>query len=379
MTVNGIGIILSIPFAIVLTIISSHATLAQGNAVSPSPMKQCWETRAPIVAEAGIAADKTQGYFVNSESKLVAVDLKSGDVNWTAEFGGEAVSEAVLTAGDVILATRVNDGPSNRHEAIIRSFSKATGLANWQVKVSSSSRYYIDATERGLTVVGDSGEMWLLSESNGNALWKTSTMVPIRSIPRFGKDRLLLATNDKKIVGYSLLDGQRKSEMRPAADPDLIGIADEDASVYSDAKGNVYSADESGDVKWKFRAGARVVFVRPVGDNVLLGSADNFVYFMSMGSGNLLWKRRLPGRIASGGLIGETQAAFTVIGDRSGYVIELEKGRVIDRLTLGSEDAFLLTPIRANGIYLLVATVNGLSAFSSSCGNEKSGERAPLL
>ena len=67
-----------------------------------------------------------------------------------------------------------------------------------------------------------------------------------------------------------------------------------------------------------------------------------------------------------------------VVGERSAYIVELEKGRLIDRLDLADEDAFLLTPIKANGKYLIAATATGLSAFSSDCKKEKSGKQLPL-
>ena len=76
--------------------------------------------------------------------------------------------------------------------------------------------------------------------------------------------------------------------------------------------------------------------------------------------------------------IGNDLAVFTVVGDRSAYIVELERGRLIGRLDLAAENTFLLTPIRANGKYLIAATAGGLTAFSSECGNEKSGKQLPL-
>ena len=110
-----------------------------------------------------------------------------------------------------------------------------------------------------------------------------------------------------------------------------------EGSVYIDEKGNVFSIDRKGSARWKFKAGGRIIFVKAVGDNLLLGSVDNFVYFMSAEYGNLIWKRRLSGRIASGGVIGDARAVFTVVGDRSAFVIELDDGRVVDeRFLLGA-------------------------------------------
>jgi outer membrane protein assembly factor BamB len=183
-----------------------------------------------------------------------------------------------------------------------------------------------------------------------------------------------VATIGKVVDEFGLSDGRRVASAKTESMPAYVGAGEDSTAVYSDQKGVVYSIKTNGTKNWKFRAGGRIVFVKPVNENVLLGSADNFVYFMSVEYGNLLWKRRLPGRIANGELIGNNLAIFTVVGENSAYVIELEKGRLVDQISLADEDAFLLTPIGANGAHLFAATRKGISAFSSDCSNEKSGK-----
>ena len=216
-------------------------------------------------------------------------------------------------------------------------------------------------------MVSSSGNVWFFDTAAGRLEWHSKARGGISSEPRINRDRILLAIDGRNVQEFSLEDGADINFVKVDGNPAFVGAGRSSAAVYSDERGNVHSINMSGGKNWKFRTGGRVAFVRPVNGSVLLGSTDNFVYFMSVEYGSLLWKRRLPGRIANGGLIGTGLAVFTVIGERSAFVIELEKGRIVDRLDLGTEDAFLLTPLRANSRYLLAATASGISAFSTTC------------
>ena len=70
------------------------------------PIIKCWGISTSVIAEAGLAADNTQGYFVNADGRLVAVNLRTGEIGWTAEFGGQPVSEILLSSASVIVNRR---------------------------------------------------------------------------------------------------------------------------------------------------------------------------------------------------------------------------------------------------------------------------------
>ncbi|HEX6280028.1 MAG TPA: PQQ-binding-like beta-propeller repeat protein [Pyrinomonadaceae bacterium] len=330
--------------------------------------KKCWESPVEVLPVSGVTADNEHGYFVDRSGKLVALDLESGRIAWTAETGGMVRSDVIVSNGRALaVASPVWDGILAN--PILRSFSSKTGLPRWNLELPRAEKYYLMVAGEGIAAVSDSGDLWLIDTADGRIEWHARARGRISSEPRIKENRVLLAIDGKNVQEFSLENGTSVSFVKVEGNPAFVGAGKSSAAVYSDERGNVHSINMSGGRNWKFRVGGRVVYVRPVEGNVLLGSADNFVYFMSVEYGNLLWKRRLPGRIASGGLIGEGLAVFTVIGERSAFVLELEKGRIVDRLELGVDDAFLLTPIQANGKYLLAATANGLSAFSTACAS----------
>ena len=333
------------------------------------PIQKCWSYNVAIVQDAGIAADKAQGYFGTSDGKLSAIDLKTGQPAWSTEVGGKLASEIVVSDKAIYAGSGAAESGG---QAVVNSLSPITGLQNWRIRVPTYQRFHLGLGAAGLAIVSGSGDIWLLNEGDGTVVWKSAASGSIASAPRFDNGKLIVATAAKRIEEFSLSDGKRTASLPLKFVPTLVG-GGTSAVVYSDEKGAVFSSEPGGGQNWKFKAGGRITYVKPVDDNVLLGSVDNFVYFMSIERGNILWKRRLPGRIASGGLIGEKLAAFTVVGEPSAFVIDLESGRVVDQLALAGEDSFLLTPIRANGIYLLAATGTGISAFSTACANEKRG------
>ena len=344
---------------------------------SETSFAKCWDVSTSVLSDQGISADETQGYFVSREGKIVAIELTSGTVAWTAEVGGKPISELVLADGK-IYAIAVPVRESSASKPVLRAFSSKTGLSLWNIELPASNKYFLTGNGEDLAVVSSDGALWFMEAEVGRIRWTASASGSVSTQPRIEADRLLIAAGGKRVEEFSIESGAKIASVNVDGVPAFVGAGKSSAAVYSDDRGNVHSIRMGGGKNWKFRAGGRVVYIRAVSENVLLGSADNFVYFMSVEYGNLLWKRRLPGRIASGGLINRDIAVFTVVGDRSAYIVELDKGKLIDRLDLVGEDAFLLTPIRANGKYLLAATANGLTAFSTDCEKEKSDKQLSL-
>lgn len=328
--------------------------------------KRCWSIPGAILAEQGVSADESQAYYVDRDAKIVAVDISSGNVAWTADAGGKIHSELVVANGRVLVIASPLLG-DKLGRSILRSFSSRTGLSLWNAELPTADRYYLSGEEDDLAVVSTRGNVWLLNADGGTIRWNSSANGLVSSHPRIDGGRLLIALDGKRVEERSLANGEKVATAEVDGVPAFVGVGKSSAAVYSDDRGNVHSIQMGGGKNWNFRVGGRVVYIRSVNENVLLGSADNFVYFMSVEYGNLLWKRRLPARIASGGLLGDDLAIFTVIGERSAYLVELDKGKLVDKLDLTGDDAFLITPIKANGKYLIAATVSGLSGFSTSC------------
>ena len=104
-----------------------------------------------------------------------------------------------------------------------------------------------------------------------------------------------------------------------------------------------------------------------VGDALLVASLDNFVYKFSL-PGARLWKRQLPGRIASQPLIVHGDALFTPLSSSAGVVLELRNGQPVNSLPVGEEITTSASPIAA-GDAVLITIEHGLVAFTQSREN----------
>lgn len=315
---------------------------------------------AGIDPAAGLSADKNAGYFADASGKVSAVDLKSGDIAWSSEVGGAVLSNIVATDRSVIVAAKTGS------EAALRSLSLETGLPGWSVPLPTSERFEIRSNEDTVFVIAFSGEISALREADGSAIWKSTAEDGVSSA-YVGEEVLVVLGKGGQAKILAAKDGAEQARLALSSQNVSVSIRGRSNILVTDQRGSLSSIDPTGRKNWQFKSGGKIGFIRLVDGKAIVGSADNFVYQIDTGRGNVIWKRRLPGRVANGGLISDEQAVFSVIGERTAYVIDMNNGRVVDLLTLVGEDSFLFTPIRANGAYLLAGTSTGITAFSRQC------------
>jgi hypothetical protein len=99
-----------------------------------------------------------------------------------------------------------------------------------------------------------------------------------------------------------------------------------------------------------------------VGDGLLVASLDNFAYLYSL-SGTRLWKRQLPGRIASQPFTTNEGALFTPLSSSAAVVLGLHDGRPVNSLPTDEEMTTSASPISV-GDAVFVTTQHGLLAFA---------------
>lgn len=325
---------------------------------------KCWAIPASIDPSAGLSADQSAGYFADSGGKVTAVELKSGNIEWSSEVGGAVLSNILVTDRSVFVAAKTGT------DAVLRSLSLETGLPGWTVPLPVSERFEIRRGEGTIFVIAFSGEIIAISEADGSVKWKNAIAERLRSA-YVGDDAVIILGESGRSKILSPLDGSEQGQIALSSKDLSISIRGRSNILVTDERGSLTSLDPAGRRNWRFKSGGRIGFLRLIDDKALVGSADNFVYQIDTDRGNVIWKRRLPGRVANGGLINDEQAVFSVIGERTAYILDIKNGRVVDLLALTGEDSFLFTPIRANGAYLLAGTSNGIAAFSRGCAETK--------
>lgn len=96
---------------------------------------------------------------------------------------------------------------------------------------------------------------------------------------------------------------------------------------------------------------------------MLITSLDNFVYLISVEKGNLIWKRRLGGRISGKSLVLDNCALITTIVEPAISVVDLSTGRLINKIILEDENFVTANLIKVQN-KVIVPTSKGLYAFS---------------
>lgn len=343
---------------------------AQTDAEPPiTPLLKCWNRPSEISAVAGTAADSETVYFVTDKSTLSAVDIGSGEPVWSSEVGG-SISTAILASGNAVYVVSTGEADAAKKKSAIRAINRVSGITNWSVELPWAEEYFLGETAAGITVVASNGSIQTLRPSDGVYVWKTLFTGRPSATPDISSTEITIGVAGKKIEVFAPLEAKRS--IRIKSDSATIARALRGIAIYADDRGEIFSVDVSDSGRnWSYKTGGKITDITPVGGNVLVSSADNFVYLISIDNGHILWKRRMPGRIADVELVATDQAAVTVIGERSAFILEMDKGRVANQINLEGEDSFLTTPIRANGKYIVTATADGISAFSTECGTRK--------
>lgn len=332
------------------------------------PLIKCWSRSVSVSKIGGLSINSSYAYILSTESRIIAFDLRSGELSWATEIGGTERSELLSTERFIVIVTsRRNDNGEYKGAAQIRVLDSTTGLVKWSRELSEATKFYLGKTSKGLVVISNEGGIWLLDDQTGSIVWQRSFEGGLSATPRIGENGISIGTNNKRIQVFDVANGDISGDLPLEFKVDKIGDLVDSQLLFSDNRGTVFSTDRNGNINWRFRAGGRIAELLAMDNDVLVASADNFVYLMSAGYGNIKWKRRLPGRLLHGIQIEKELAVFTVVGDESAYLIDLSKGKIIKLLALSEGADFLPISMKSKNGYLVMPTQKGMIAFSSTC------------
>lgn len=342
-----------------------------------TPITKCWNTPVKILYKTGISSDANNAYFVTETGHLQAIDAKTGETVWATELGGTTDSPILVGKRSlIVISAGAGSNPTNPGVSVIRSISATTGITNWRTELPFAESYFAGVTDLGVIVVTSRLSVISFNEIDGSVSWRATLEGTLSADPEIHARQITIATANNKLEVFDAADGGRLHSLGLKSSPNILRVASGPAAIVTDEKGGVASINlDNSRQNWKFKAGGKVTEIQKVNGKLLIASADNFVYLISDDTGKVVWKRRLPGRIASFGSIDPETVAVTVIGERTAYLINADNGKFTDQIVISPDDEFLLIPIRANGSSIIVATTNGISGYSPECSQEKSGKR----
>jgi outer membrane protein assembly factor BamB len=346
----------AIAFLLISGLISANAAGAQNKSAEPFLLKKCWVSEVKTPAQRLSASDNDKVLiFSESSGKMGALDLISGHPIWQSEFGGEIVSNIVTDQTSVFFAA--NPAPKEGvkpDSTTLRSVSKQTGITIWSVTVPYSEKSYLGWDVNYMFAVTADGVVVALDKKDGTIKWQTSLDKTLAAAPHFTEKYIGLAVESGEIFLISSQNGERLSQMASPFPAISVFISDINTLISGDKKGNLWAIDiPTKQVRWKFKNGAQVSSITGAGENMLVSSYDNFVYQMSPANGNVLWKRRLPGRVIERPLVTRDFAVVRVLGEPEVSFIDLKTGKILGKIVSEGEDDITTALVTGPGLVVL--------------------------
>jgi outer membrane protein assembly factor BamB len=351
-------------FLLISGLISANAASAQNNSAEPFLLKKCWVSEVKTPPQRLSASDNDKVLvFSEGSGKMGALDLISGHAIWQSEFGGEVVSNIVTDQTGVFFAANPASKEGVQPDSTtLRSVSKQTGITIWSAAVPYSEKSYLGADTSYIFAVTGDGAVLAVDKKDGTVKWQTNVDKKLAAAPYFTEKYIGLATESNEIFLISSQNGERSLQMTSPFPAISIFIPDVNTLISGDRKGNLWAMDIlTKQTRWKFKNGAQVSSITGAGENMLVASYDNFVYQMSPANGNVLWKRRLPGRVIERPLVTKDFAAVRVLGESEVSFIDLKSGKILGKIVSEAEDDITMALItgagsivlgRSDGIYL---------------------------
>jgi outer membrane protein assembly factor BamB len=324
--------------ALAVTLLSA-AALAQSPDTTLVTLHECWKAalNAPIVAQP--VADDSQVYVAQDDGRLSAFSAASGTRLWSAEVGGEIVSNLVAAGKNILLVTNTGGNRS-----VLRSISAATGVPNQEADILNGRDIGLGIAGDRLIAVYSDGTVTAFAAGGSQPAWQLKlAAINTRSVS-FQEDAVVVPTSDKHIYVIAADDGKVRQSSTTRGVVTTIGGIEQDL-LWGEDRGDLIRFDTEGkSVSWRYKNGAKIISARSAGDDVLAASNDNFVYLLSGYNGDIRWKKRLSGRI-QGLAADEKFGVATVIGDPTAVVINLENGKQVGQYLTDHKDGFTYAPL----------------------------------
>ncbi len=351
--------------------------MAQGEKQGAAGWQKCWEYSAEDLSGKPVASDNDNIYLSRLNGNVEAISRHGGERVWLAELGGSPASAVFPSQGVVYAATRpLGEDGSPSDEIVIRSLNKNSGLIGWTAKIPSKSDVFLNAENGILTVISESGAVYRMQGDTGAVLWQTALGAKLAAPPAFSGSGAIVGTDQGSLIAVSADGVPGVSQVKVGRIPSALGAAGGRA-VFGDSLGNVVLYDLNSRKRlWRLKLGGGVSHVTYDDGRILAASLDNFVYLIAADNGNVVWKRRQPGRVVLGPLLNKEYAVVMAIGERSAVLIDRSNGKTRGQVTLPEGAEFVQSPVGSPDTIIFPLST-GLESYSSAgCGGQKETGRA---
>jgi outer membrane protein assembly factor BamB len=347
------------------------------------PFKQCREYRFEGENTSNhISASDNENNFLVSYKNGTLIYLSAVDFQllWSSDLGLKISSNIVFDSESFFLVVEAK----NQEGYLLKQINKSAGLPEWQAKINlsedlptdkftdkSTDNFQINFIKGRIIVVSHSGEIFCYDKNTKKLIWTRTFKNNLSSLPFATSDNVFVSINNKTIARISTANGGIINKITTTNTvPTVLIVTSNESIIYGDKNGNVYSIDEIADTtNWKIRFGAGITSIVQTPLGLLISSADNFTYLIQNRNGKRVWKKRMAGRVLQKPLILDDYVIMTNYFNPEALLIDLKKGKIVNRINLYKEN-FFTGDIIFNNNLLIFSTTKGIisyAPFSQNC------------
>ncbi len=353
--------------SLMLTLLVAAAGVsAQTNGANGAALYKCSVRPMTTVPAMGVlASDGDRVYVGTLNGTIMALEATTLEVAWRAELGGEFASDVLVLEIGIAVVTNSALTDANPQSSTLRLISKETGITGWSLKLPSAERFYLGKINGSIATIGREGSITLADRATGQIRWQTGSFGKLSTKPAFSEESVVFGTSDKVLFVISAKDGSIVSRQSAEMTPTSVTFSKDAGFTAGDERGNV-SLFGSSNTKtvWRFKSGAAVTSVTATDEGILVSSLDNFVYFISDYNGDVIWKRRLSGRVIDGGLIVGGYLVVLIYGENSTYVVDVKTGKVGDAMPASDRDFVSRVPVFVRDKRFAIATTDSVEVYA---------------
>ena len=327
------------------------------------PLTIKWRYDSDQTSNLTPAADANLIYVPLASGVLVSLSVADGKLSWKAETGGEFSAAPAVDERSVFAAGQFGE-PDGHVHGTLRALSKPTGVTLWMRTLPAPLKGSLVANDHALFAGSVDGRVYAFDKRTGLTPWITQFAEGFSSQPALSNDTAYFGGDNGGLMALDQNTGQLSWYYRahgPIRGPIVLNGG---VIYFGSSDGYVYALSElQHKLLWRWRTGAAVQSVAVVDSGLLAASLDNFAYLLSRSKGSLIWRRLLPGRIASQPVTAPDGALFTPLSSDSAIVLNVRDGKPANALALGEENSSSAAPVAANDL-VLITTTHGLLAFA---------------
>jgi outer membrane protein assembly factor BamB len=316
------------------------------------PLKVAWTYRPSVPSNGfqdwGPVAAGGWIFTPSGLSSVVALDAKTGRVGWQVSLVSNVFTVAYAQAQGVLLATTSTTTVAT---PTLFGLDPATGRTLWQNMVNDQPALGgiegAPAVDGGIVYVASmlyegSGSVAAFEVTTGRQLWRwTLPGFSPSTPPAVANGRVIVGFDNKRLYCLDAASGTQVWATESWADP--IGAAPvvQGDRVFATSGSTVYALDmAAGQIVWHRSLDGRLGASSPAihGEWLFLGTRDSRVIAIYTPDGTVGWATSLEaGGIDSSPAI-DPSARLLYVGtaDNSVVAVDLETGRLVHRLKLGS-------------------------------------------